>query len=231
MKTIVWDVDDVLNDLMRFWFETAWRPAHPDCRVGYHGLSQNPPHHLLGVDLHGYLASLDAFRLSGAFQAMPPVIEVLRWFEDFGPRYRHVALTAAPLRSVSISAEWVLRHFGRWIRAFGFVPSRRPGESLPLYDRDKADYLRWLNAADILIDDNPIHVEAARAMGLEAILIARPWSRHGVSLTEALQCLTEQALAQPAGLPPVLGGPAGRQPNCPGLHLQPPDVNGQLTKE
>ena len=42
MKTIVWDVDDVLNDLMAAWFYEAWLPAHRDCTVTYAQIAQNP---------------------------------------------------------------------------------------------------------------------------------------------------------------------------------------------
>ena len=35
MKTIVWDVDDVLNDLMRDWLTQWWMPAHPETKIDY----------------------------------------------------------------------------------------------------------------------------------------------------------------------------------------------------
>ncbi len=53
MKTIVWDIDDVLNDLTRAWFETAWLPAHRECRLTYEELKVNPPHELLGTSEGG----------------------------------------------------------------------------------------------------------------------------------------------------------------------------------
>ena len=34
MRTIVWDVDDVLNDLMYQWFSRGWQAGAPDCDVG-----------------------------------------------------------------------------------------------------------------------------------------------------------------------------------------------------
>jgi len=44
MKAIMWDVDDVLNDLMGEWFRTRWIPLHPQCPVDYLGITVNPPH-------------------------------------------------------------------------------------------------------------------------------------------------------------------------------------------
>ena len=43
MKTVIWDVDDVLNDLMRCWFEKSWLLSHPECTLTYEDLTQNPP--------------------------------------------------------------------------------------------------------------------------------------------------------------------------------------------
>ena len=42
MKTIAWDVDDVLNDCMRTWFERTWLPAHPGCAVGLRATRGEP---------------------------------------------------------------------------------------------------------------------------------------------------------------------------------------------
>ena len=35
MLTIVWDVDDVLNDLMHAWFKHSWLADHPDGKIRY----------------------------------------------------------------------------------------------------------------------------------------------------------------------------------------------------
>src|SRR5579871_3024689 len=123
--TIVWDVDDVLNDLMRVWFEEEWRPKHPGCVLDYEGILDNPPHTLLGVDLADYQRSLDSFRLSGVYSKLKPGPEVRDWFVRRGHDFHHLALTATPLACASVSAEWVFRNFGKWIRSFQFIPSPR----------------------------------------------------------------------------------------------------------
>ncbi|MBN2124208.1 MAG: hypothetical protein JW821_07940, partial [Deltaproteobacteria bacterium] len=104
MKTIIWDIDDVLNDMMRTWFEDRWFPSHPGCTLVYDGITENPPHALLGVTLSEYLSSLDEFRLSREAGEMAPVPEVMDWFRTHGERFRHMALTAAPLLASSVSA-------------------------------------------------------------------------------------------------------------------------------
>ncbi len=176
MKTLVWDVDDVLNRLTLDWLELAWKPAHPECNASYSSLTANPPHHALGVSLAAYLESLDSFRASAAGRALTPVPETLRWFERHGHRYRHIALTARPLVSAPETAEWVIRHYGRWIRAFGFVPSSRSYEQLPLYDTSKTEWLRWVRAGDVLIDDSPSNLSDASAAGLLTFTVPQPWN-------------------------------------------------------
>jgi FMN phosphatase YigB (HAD superfamily) len=173
LKTIVWDVDDVLNDLMRSWF-LLWCQDHPGCAVGYEDLKENPPHEVLGVTMDSYLQSLDEFRLSSLYQTLAPIREVRDWFLQNGTRFRHIALTAVPLRVASLSAQWVLRNFGIWIRTFHFVPSKRKEDAIPQYDRDKEDVLQRLGIVDLFIDDNAEYVAAAQNVGINALLFPRP---------------------------------------------------------
>lgn len=190
MITIAWDVDDVLNDLMRAWLERWWLPAHGDRAIGYADLTENPPHRRLGIAREEYLQELDAFRLSPLAQEMTPAAEVVAWFEDYGGMARHVALTAAPLRTAHLSAAWVLRHFGRWIRSFHVVPSPRPGVEAPTYDRTKADFLRWWGKVDLLVDDSPTHVAAAQRAGVCAVLWPQPWNAARATPAQALAAVT-----------------------------------------
>lgn len=190
MPTIVWDVDDVLNDLTRRWLEDAWIPGRPGCSVGYGMLIENPPHSILGVDAADYLGSLDAYRLSPAAAALAPVPEVLSWFREHGDSCRHLALTARPAQTVAPAAAWVFHHFGRWIRTFHFVPSPRPGQELPDWERDKEDALRWLGLGEIVVDDSLANLEGARRLGLATVAVPRPWNGRASSVGEAMEELT-----------------------------------------
>lgn len=201
--TVVWDVDDVLNDLTRRWLEDAWIPGRPGCTVGYGSLTENPPHRLLGVDAATYLQSLDEYRLSPAAADLAPVPEVLAWFREHGDTCRHLALTARPARTVAPAAAWVFRHFGRWIRTFHFVPSPRPGEELPSWERDKEDALRWLGLGDIALDDSPANLACARRAGLVAVSVPRPWNAPAVPLAQALDELTSLVRRLSAAAPGV----------------------------
>ena len=101
MQTIVWDVDDVLNDLMRAWFTSVWKPENPDSLQSYQDIADNPPYRSLGITRAVYLASLDAFRLSDEACHLTPNPAVLEWLRSYGDGYRHVALTARPLHSAA----------------------------------------------------------------------------------------------------------------------------------
>ncbi|MBI5191904.1 MAG: hypothetical protein HZA08_00495 [Nitrospirae bacterium] len=189
MITIAWDVDDVLNDLMRMWFQEKWVMGHKDCRLSYKEITKNPPHNLLGADINEYLRSLDEYRLSDFYQQMPPVKEIMEWFVEYGDKCRHIALTAVPLIAASASAQWVFKNFGMWIRTFHFVPSNRAGESLPSYDSDKSDFLKWQSKVDVFIDDNPDNIKAAKSIGINGILWPRPWNDSKLTPAEALLIL------------------------------------------
>lgn len=189
MTTIAWDVDDVLNDLTGVWLQEQWRPAHPACRVAYGDLHTNPPHSVIGTGLDEYLQSLDEYRRCRYLSNLAPLPVALSWFEHHGDRYRHIALTSVPVQYAPISAGWVLRHFGRWIRSFNFVPSRRPGESIPTYDHTKQDFLSWWGKASVLVDDHPGNVESAQRAGAQAVLMPRPWNQAQGAVEETFKIL------------------------------------------
>jgi FMN phosphatase YigB (HAD superfamily) len=188
MLTIVWDVDDVLNNLMFDWFHQKWLIENPDCLCRYEDLEENPPYEILGVSLKEYLCSLDEFRQS-EMANLHPNQEVVRWFEENGLRYRHVVVTATPIHTAELSALWVMHHFGRWIRSFNFVPSAREGQNIIQYDNTKQDFLHWMGKADIFIDDNISNVDAAQAIGIKSYLVSRPWNK-GKTLVDILKLLT-----------------------------------------
>jgi FMN phosphatase YigB (HAD superfamily) len=185
MKTIVWDVDDVLNDFMGSWL-LSWGQDYPRRAVAYEHLKKNPPHEVLGITMDSYLQSLDAFRRSPLYANMAPLQEVKNWFLQKGDRFRHMALTAVPLRAASFSAQWVFNHFGIWIRTFHFVPSPRKDETIPHYEDDKAEALRRLGPVDFFVDDNPEHVVAAQKAGIPALFFPRPWNPSGMTIAETL---------------------------------------------
>jgi FMN phosphatase YigB (HAD superfamily) len=187
MRTIVWDVDDVLNGFTREWLAREWLPRRPGCALSYCDLKHNPPHELLGVTLDEYCDSIDRFRDSAAARALQPVPEVRAWFEKHGARFRHVALTARPLASVPSVAEWVFAYFGEWIRAFGFVPSPRSAVRILEYDSTKAGWLEWMRCGDVFVDDNPSNVAAVAALSISTVTIPQPWNNESGSLDDALR--------------------------------------------
>jgi len=194
MLTFVWDVDDVLNDLMRAWFTGAWLPAHTECRLTYSGIRENPPHQVLGIAKAEYLASLDVFRRSEEARAMAPNAGILHWLRCHGARHRHMALTARPLDSVPHASEWLFRHFGEYLRCFGAVPTRLDS-GVPRYDTGKEDFLRWFGKGDVLIDDSEENIAAARRLGIRGVLYPQPWNSNRDAVEETLRQLAGLAEA------------------------------------
>jgi hypothetical protein len=189
MLTIIWDIDDVLNHLMRDWLEQEWKPRHPHCPLGYSEICENPPHRVLGVSEREYLESLDIFRLSATASQMLPNATVVKWFAAHGRRSRHIAATSRPLDMAGPAAEWVLRHFGAYIRTFAVVPCRCRA-NVPRYDTTKGEFLAWWGKADILVDDCRETISAAVQLGIRAVLFPQPWNGGGSTAT-ALRQLTE----------------------------------------
>ena len=186
MLTIAWDRDDVLCELMREWFVRSYVPAHPGSTVRYEDITSNPPSESLGMSLEEYLASLDEFRASPAFDAMTPVASVLDWFQRNGDRYRHVLVTSTTLVSAPAATAWTFRHFGRWIRSVHVLPAKRPDEDLPAYDTDKGSILARLDNVSVLVDDSPGNIAAAEAVGVAGVLVGQPWNDAEGGISDAL---------------------------------------------
>jgi hypothetical protein len=189
MITIAWDIDDVLNHLMRSWFVGKWLSSHQESKKKYEDLKENPPHRILGISLAEYLQSLDEYRLSEQYPAMRPVQDVMEWFLQFGKNFRHIALTAVPISTSSVSAQWVIKNFGKWIRTFHFVPSKRALEDIPEYEKDKGDFLEWFGKVDVLIDDNPENIRSAERVGIKGLLVPQPWNNQNLTLEGVLKIL------------------------------------------
>ena len=190
MWLIAWDVDDVLNDLMRCWLEIKWLPEHQNCCVTFEELTVNPPYGPLQITLAEYLTSLDQFRLSDKYMKMKPNTEILRWLSLYGNRYRHMALTAVPAMAVHNSASWVMKHFHKWIRCYHFIPSIRHDYKVPEYDASKAEYLHSLACPCVLVDDSPANVRSCKEMGIRAYLWPKPWNNAEYSIQEIFEELS-----------------------------------------
>ncbi len=196
---IVWDLDDVLNNLMEAWF-CAYASTSSGSVVGdYQGIVQNPPHQLLGITHSEYLNSLDTFRNSAEGHNLGPNALVLDWFREKGSNFRHMVLTNRPVKTVPGAADWVFRHFGNWVRFFHFVPSPRSGEDLPAYDSNKGECLTWLGKADALVDDSPENIRAAQELGLEVFTFPQPWNDSEHSVCELLNKVSRISIRQPVG--------------------------------
>ena len=187
MKTIIWDVDDVLNDLMYSWFKEYRRVCDPNSSLSYRDLTQNPPHEILGITLNEYLSSLDNFRDSEKGRNLKPNQQILDWFRKNGARFRHVALTTRPKQTIPVLADWVLYHFGDWIRTLSFIPANRAGEKLPIYDECKADFLKWLGKADYFIDDSAENVKTVEKIGITSFLFPQPWNNGKLTVKQILE--------------------------------------------
>jgi hypothetical protein len=190
MKTIAWDVDDTLNNFTQVWFNDWWHLDKKSLDLNYSQLTENPPNHLLGISEAAYLASLDAFRSSELAGAISPNSQILDWFQRYGEKSRHLALTATPLNAAPYSAAWVLKHFGKWIRSYNVIPSKREGDPLQVHDQNKTEFLDWLGKVDILVEDNEANLISAQRAGYLTIGIPQPWNNVRNSLEDILAQLT-----------------------------------------
>lgn len=197
LPLVAWDVDDVLNDLTRCWIREKWLPEHSSCCLRYEDLRQNPPHDIIGVSRTEYLSSLDEYRAT-SYRDLVPDTEALLWFRTYGNFFRHIVITSVPLQAAHLSAEWVYRHFGQWIRGFFIAPSLRTEQPVQGYPLKKQDIFKTWIQPDIFIDDSPENVGQAQACKIVSLLRRRPWAGQGLEWGEITQSL-EKFLTQGSG--------------------------------
>ena len=173
---LVWDVDDVLNELLRLWLSVENAGTGRD--IPFSALTENPPDRILGISRREYLDSLDAYR-AGDHYRQPPREEIMAFFRMHGARFRHLVLSAVPIRFSGRSADWVLTHFGPWIQNCLFVPS--PRQDFPLQSQlfsSKAEAMAWIGRGAVLIDDSPLHVNETMKTGASGLLFPAPWNEN-----------------------------------------------------
>lgn len=176
MKIIVWDIDDVLNDLMKEWFTNYCLHQNKLCSIKFENLIENPPNRLLNISEDYYLKSLDDFRKELG-NRLKPLVDILSWFNKKGDLYCHFALTSTPLFYASSSAEWLFKNYGRWFSSFNFIPSKREGDNYSYRFLSKTSLLKIFANVDAFIDDNPQNIVEANAIGVKTFLFPRPWNK------------------------------------------------------
>jgi uncharacterized HAD superfamily protein len=193
MLNIVWDIDDVLNSLMFEWL--VWCNLDIS-NISYEDITDNLPYKSLNISREKYLSSLDEFRFE-AYSELKPNEEILKWFEKNGHKANHIVLTATPLATAQISAQWVMKHFKQWIRQFVFIPSKRDGAKEIIYHKNKAQWLSWFGKCDIFIDDSEKNInEVKSTRGCEYIktfLVKQPWN-NGTEIKQILKWVDELIL-------------------------------------
>ena len=187
---IIWDIDDVLNNLMDSWL-TAWQQEANNYAIKFFELTENPPHKIMGIDLETYYKLLDTFRNSEKAKEMKPNQSLLNWFCKYGSHHDHIALTARPLNTMSNQAWWTYQNFGKWIHTLAVVPSLRDTAN-NLKFRNKAEYIAWFNKGDIFVDDNTENVKAVAKLGLNSFLFPQPWNQNNQSEAEFIEKFTKE---------------------------------------
>jgi len=191
---LLWDVDDVLNQLMTEWLR-FWQQHQQfgSTSIDISQITENPPSQVLGIPLEQYLQSLDAFRNSSLGRQIPPHPKVLSWFEEYGHKFVHIALTARPSETMPNQAAWVYEYFGRWIYNVVSVNPARPrsGDLRQSVFASKSSFVQWLDKPSILIDDSEDNILELREHCLRTFLFPQPWNASEQTVEEVLVELSQ----------------------------------------
>ena len=191
---ILWDVDDVLNQLMKEWLK-SWHQQEGigQSHLSFDQLTDNPPHSQVGISLQEYHRSLDAFRNSLTARDLMPNKQVLHWFNQHGKGHVHIALTARPTLTMPNQAAWIYDHFGQWIQSVVAVaPARKHVDSQQhAAFQTKVAYAKWLGKPSVLIDDNQENIASVKGICPFTLLFPQPWNASRQKTDEALSQLTE----------------------------------------
>jgi hypothetical protein len=170
---LVWDVDDVLNDLTLRVLEVlgfSTIPTPVDLIPDPSKLIES-----LGIDHDYYIGALDHFRRT-RFQELQPNHDVIKWLHSYGERFTCMALTSTPVEFFPVSAMWVMTHFNPWIDTIGCTPSKRPTDPLGMRYVTKGEHLQRLKVPYILIDDSAKNLTSVDPMSGKGMIFPTPWN-------------------------------------------------------
>jgi 5'(3')-deoxyribonucleotidase len=187
-KIIVWDVDDVLNNLTRDFFHVYALGYQKN--IKYEDLIKYDFYDILQMTKAEYLYELDRYRL---FSYTLQNEHILNWFKKYGNNFYHIALTATPRKIASLSVKYVMEIFGNWIQAVNFVYSKRDDDNSIEYFKSKGEWLKWFGKADFFIDDNEQNLEKAKELNPELTCYCpkQPWN-NGIPIEEILENLSKR---------------------------------------
>ena len=115
------------------------------------------------------------------------------WFEQYGNNFHHIALTSVPRKFSYLSAYWIAKYFGNWIRSINFVYSKRGDDNNFQYFKNRGEFLQWFGYVDIYIDDNEKNLEESKELNPELICLClkQSWN-NGMKIDEILKKLNKE---------------------------------------
>lgn len=173
MKTICWDVDNVLNNLIEEWliyykYVNLGKYDH----IKFNQLLHYNLYNSLNITEKEFIESLDYFTIN-YYKTLKPNKVILNWFTLYGHLTHNIVLTAFPLRYIEISAQWVLKYYGQWIRSYAFTPLEIREDTI-IYDKTKSDYINRMGNIDIFIEDSEKNILNSQATN--NLILKRPWN-------------------------------------------------------
>jgi len=170
---LIWDVDDVLNQLMGAWLK-YWNHENNSNFV-LKDIKENPPNKILGISREIYFNSLDEFRNTEAGKSVQEDSTVKNWFNNHGNKYNHMACTARPIETMPNQSWWIYQNYGQWIHTIHAAGTYRELET-DYRTVSKADFISWIDQKVIFIDDSEENINAVSATGSDTILYPQPWN-------------------------------------------------------
>jgi hypothetical protein len=185
MTLIVWDIDDVLNELTSNWLKWVDDPFISEKSQ----LTNSRFEEILGWSRKDYLKSLDRFRREQFINLEPN--QLIQNFMARHSRISNLLLSATPLTCAPISARWAFVHFGEWIDGVLMAPSPRASRSSTrMSKRDHIFRLVKTGEQVICIDDQPANILEARDAGAAAFLWPQPWNESSSSQDAVLDSIS-----------------------------------------
>jgi len=181
---IVWDVDDVLNCLMKSWLQ-YWS-QESGLKIILNEIIKNPPQDILGITKEDYLNSLDTFRNSDLGKDLEVNHIIKKWFLHHGNKFNHIACTGRPIRTMPNQAWWLYKNYSQWIKTVHMTGADRDLESRKI---SKADFISFINSDVVFIDDCENNINSVSKIGGITLLYPQPWNKANYTEVEFISKL------------------------------------------
>lgn len=185
MKTIIWDVDDTLNNFRFDWFlHNKEELKKIDHDISYDYFNIKNPYNILNDNKDTFIKSLKDFKNYNHFKITVNK-EIYNWFYKYGKNYNHIILTKCSKDYFEFAVNFVNKYFGKWIQSYNYISGNKKDNLNEFLT--KAEFIKkYFKEIKYFIDDSEKNCKQVEELGIKTFCPKQPWN-NGMDIKDILE--------------------------------------------